>query len=73
MSSIFSWWWTLNYYWFKSKIAEEEKGDEHGNAHVSLKSAYSDGDIEALIDHLLEQMDKDDNGYVTYAEYKLYS
>lgn len=54
------------------KFPEEDKSDTHHHNHPPT-AAYSDSDLESLVDNLLSDMDKDNNGYVDYAEYKQYS
>lgn len=55
-----------------NKFPEE---DVHGDKVTgeAPKAAYSDEDLEKLVDSLLQETDKDGDGYVTYSEYRINS
>jgi len=49
----------------------EEDAHGHKVTGVESKPAYTDDDLEALIDSLLKDMDTNHDGYVTYSEYRM--
>lgn len=53
------------------QFPEEDKSDTAHPIHPPAP-AYSDADLEEMIDGLLKDMDKNLDGYVNYAEYKQY-
>lgn len=59
-----------NTFCYQSTFPEE---DAHGHKVTGMdpKPAYTDGDLEALIDNLLKEMDTNFDGYVTYSEYRM--
>lgn len=50
------------------EFAEDDK-TQFDPAHTP-PAAYSDSDLEALVDNLLTDMDKDHDGYVNWPEYR---
>ena len=55
------------------KPKHDDEAEDHGSGDGYGKSddhVQDDASLESLIDPILELMDKDKDGYITYAEYK---
>jgi len=53
---------------------DDKKDDKHGEAVPKPHGkVYTDEELEKVVDHLHETMDKDKDGYITYSEYRSHS
>lgn len=54
-----------------SKYLENDKTPVDAHTEYSQEALYTDAALVNIVDHLLETMDKNKDGYVDYTEYRV--
>lgn len=59
-------------FWCLKHLEEDKSSDNtHAEKHEEPQALYRDEQLIDIIDHLLDTMDKNKDGYVDYTEYRM--